>query len=221
MKLQDRNLSIGMQGADVELLQEELRALDFDIPQAEMRESSFREGTQQAVKLFQERLGLERTGVADRRTAELINKESDRRTKKFIVRGQVLRGDRRPLRAVSVRMCDRDLRSQEELGETRTDAEGRFELSYFADKFTRAEKGSADLLFELSWGLGKFELLRRKDKEMVVVPAPQIIFNAGDEEQVELILREEDIPSPSEYERLVEELTPLLETLSPIELRRR
>jgi hypothetical protein len=48
MKLQDRNLSIGMQGA-VKLLQDELRALEFDIPQAEIRESSFREGTQRAV----------------------------------------------------------------------------------------------------------------------------------------------------------------------------
>lgn len=36
MKLQDRNLSIGKQGADVKLLHEELRVLDFNIPQAEV-----------------------------------------------------------------------------------------------------------------------------------------------------------------------------------------
>ena len=221
MKLQNRDLSIGMQGADVKILQDELRVLDFDIPQAEIREFSFREGTQRGVMLFQEKFDLERTGVVDHRTAELINKVSDKRTKKFIVRGQVLRSDRRPLRAVSVRMSDKDVRSQEELGATRTDADGRFELSYFTDKFTHAEKDSADLLFELSREsatLTKFELRRRKDKEMIVVPAPQIIFNAGDEELVEIILSEADIPAPSEYERLVEELTPLLGSVSPAEL---
>lgn len=221
MKIQDRNLSIGMQGADVKLLQEELRGLGFGIPVAEIRESFFREGTQQAVMGFQEKFGLERTGVVDRHAAELINREFYQRFKQFIVRGRVLTTDRRPLRGVCVRMCDRDLRSQQELDETRTDAEGRFELSYFADKFKRAEKGSADLVFELIYGLGKikkFELLRLKDKEMVVVPAPQIIFNAGDEEQVEIILSEEDIPALSEYEQLVQELTPLLCGLSPVEL---
>ena len=221
MKLQDRNLSINMQGADVKLLQGELRALGFDIPVAEIRESFFREGTQQAVMGLQEKFGLECTGVADRRTAELINKEFDKHFKKFTVRGQVLRLDRRPVRDVSVGISDRDLRSQQELDETRTDAEGHFELSYFADKFTRAEKGSADLLFELCYGLAKikrFELLRLKDKEMVAVPAPQIIFNAGDEEQVEIILSEEDMAALSEYEKLVEELTPLLGSLSPVEL---
>jgi hypothetical protein len=53
---------------------------------------------------------------------------------------------------------------------------------------------------------------------MVVVPTPQIIFNAGDEEQVEIILSEEDMPALSEYEKLVQELTPLLGKLSPVEL---
>ena len=221
MKLQDRNLSINMQGADVKLLQAELRALGFDIPVAEIRESFFREVTQQAVMRLQEKFGLECTGVVDRRTADLINKEFDKHFKKFFARGQVLRRDRRPLPAVSVRIWDRDLRSQQELNETGTDAEGRFELSYFADKFTRAEKGSADLLFELCYGSAKikrFELLRLEDEEIIAVPAPQIIFNAGDDEQVEIILSEEDMPAPSEYEKLVEELTPLLGRLSPVEL---
>lgn len=140
MKLQDRNLSIGMQGEDVKLLQEELRALGFDIPVAEARESFFQEGTQRAVKFFQEKFGLECTGVVDRRTAELINKEFDQHFKKFIVRGQVVRRDRRPLRGVSVRIGDRDLRSQQELDETRTDAEGRFDLSYFADSLSGRRK---------------------------------------------------------------------------------
>lgn len=70
MKLQDRNLNIGMRGGDVELLQQELHQLVFAI---EDEAGYFGSSTRRAVEQFQEQHGLEITGVVDESTATLIN----------------------------------------------------------------------------------------------------------------------------------------------------
>ena len=73
MQLQGRELSTDAQGADVSLLQFELGML-FEIPEEEVVENFFGEGTQKAVERFQEESDLKITGVVDEATAECINK---------------------------------------------------------------------------------------------------------------------------------------------------
>lgn len=81
MLLQGRDLSFETRGADVRLLQFELRLLDLKIPVEEIFENHFGEGTRQAVQGFQAASNLERTGEVDHVTAERINSEIRQRVR--------------------------------------------------------------------------------------------------------------------------------------------
>src|SRR2546430_17492824 len=74
MDLQDRNLSLNMRGADIDLLLEQLRALHFDIP---ADETFFGRATRTAVVAIQERERLEPTGIVDQTTAAAITRPFD------------------------------------------------------------------------------------------------------------------------------------------------
>lgn len=52
----------------------------------------------------------------------------------------------RPVRATSVRAVDRDLRSEQMLGQARTDAAGAYRIAYLDEQFRKRERGSADLV---------------------------------------------------------------------------
>ena len=73
MKLQGRNLTTGLKGQDVALLQSELAALHFSIASTEISDTSFGTATRQAVIDFQKAQGLPTTGIVDEATATRIN----------------------------------------------------------------------------------------------------------------------------------------------------
>lgn len=150
MKLQGRNLSLRMQGEDVELLKGELRKLGFTV---EATEADFGRNTHQAVLEFQRTHTLEATGVVDEATATQINADVDALPddgpQRFIVRGQIRHGDGSPFVGSIVQAFDQDLRSTQELDRRETNPEGRFELTYTAEDFARSEKGHADLTFQI------------------------------------------------------------------------
>ncbi len=119
MNLQGRNLSIAMQGEDVQLLQQELRQLGFPI---EDEEAVFGESTRQVVLRFQKQNRLEPTGEVDEHTAKLINALVDGRQpepspndqpKQFIVRGQISQPDGSPFVGALVRALSQELRDHE------------------------------------------------------------------------------------------------------------
>lgn len=98
MNLQGRDLSIGMEGEDVKLLHSELRVLDYEIPDAELRRVFFGLGTQEIIMRFQEELGLESSGVVDEQTAQAINEQVEaHQPELYVVRGQVLNADGSPV----------------------------------------------------------------------------------------------------------------------------
>ncbi len=213
MELQHRNLSRGLQGPDVQLLQSELRLLGYKIRASELQEQIFEDDTEAAVKDFQRKRGLRPTGKADAQTLRLI----DEAVKALPPRPQVVRGrvvfqhgkESCPLEGVTVSAFDKDLRREEPLGETTTDANGAYELRYTSEQFARAEKGHADLI------------VRVFSPEGVLLNTSELIVNASEDETVDLTVVPREMPEEpqlSEYEYLVADLAPILQDLSPTEL---
>lgn len=128
--------------------------------------------------------------------------------KRFVVRGQVRFADGTPLASALVRAYDKDLRSKERLGKSEpvtTDTEGRYEITYTAEQFSRVEKRSADLLVEA-----------RQNEEAGWIAAP-IRFNAQSVEIIDVTLGGV-YRGPSEFSRLMDEITPLLDGLTMSQL---
>src|SRR6266508_1762412 len=69
----------------------------------------------------------------------------------FMVRGQIRRNSR-PLAHAVVRAFHRELRHEDLLGETTTDAEGRYKVSYSAERFQRGEKDGPNLVVRVGDG---------------------------------------------------------------------
>ena len=126
----------------------------------------------------------------------------------FVVRGQVRLADGTPLAGALVRAYDKDLRRKETLGKSKpvtTDKEGRYEITYTAEQFTRAEKRRADLLVEA-----------RRNGEAGWTAEP-IRFNAQPVESIDITL-DGVYRGPSEFSRLIDEITPLLDGLTMAQL---
>ena len=217
MNLQGRNLSLSdaapMQGDDVALLHAELAQLreagllDAEIDRVEVAERLFGATTREAVVLFQGRHGLRATGIVEEQTARRINEEVDALVagaERFVVRGQIHRNGL-PITGGLVRVFDRDMRSEELLGEAVPDAEGHYEITYTPDQFARAEKDRADLRVSVFTADGR------------EIKSSPIHFNAPRSKTVDLNI-ETDHRAPSEYERYVAELTPIMNGVSPAEL---
>lgn len=120
----------------------------------------------------------------------------------FIVHGTV----RQAPTGCSVHAFDRDLRTEEPLGHAQLDPGGRYEIRYNTEQFRRAEKLQADLIVRVLRSDGS-----------VAAESP-ILFNAGDDEVVDLVVGP-DRSAPNEYASLVTEITPLLSGV-PIHLLR-
>ena len=119
----------------------------------------------------------------------------------FIVRGTVRDANTHLTAGVMVRAFDRDLRSEELLGETFTDAKGGYEILYKPEQFRRVEKGNADLLVRAYDSVGK---------ELTASP---VLFNANPVEVIDLTIERDKLRPLSEYERYITDLDPLLEGL--------
>lgn len=197
MNLQGRNLSSGMQGEDVKLLQSELRQLGYTISDEEFQAGIFKGTTQEAVQTFQKKHEIDATGVVDERTATLINADFDQ-LNFYVVKGQIRQANGSVSIGAIVAAYDKDLRSEQLLGQTKIDRNGRYEIKYTAEQFSRQEKKSADLIVRVE----------NEDKKPLV--SSSIIFNAQPVEIVDLTVDEEEYQDLSQYERLVLELRPLL-----------
>jgi len=165
------------------------------------------------VRLFQAQYRLPATGEVDTATADLLNKvlkdpgvlESGSPSGQFIVRGRITYASGKNASGLVVRAYDRDLRSEELLGETKSDGQGTYQISYTADKFKRAEKGTADLVVRVYDAAGK------------ILAASPTRFNASNDEVVDLAVPD-PVDTLSELERYLDELEPVLGNVSLPEL---
>ncbi len=215
MKLQGRNLSVRLRGEDVRLLHTELRQLGLSVASEEADASLFGPTTEALIKAFQAQQDLRETGIVDQATATAINREVDRLTAAvaplpLVVRGRVLADDGETAPGVTVRAFDKDMRSETLLGSARTDRLGRYEIRYEPTQFRRADKDTADLIVR-----AVAPQVDERDDE--VVAASEVLFNAGPAATVDLRI-DRSAHRPSEFERHVETVTPLLESVAIVDL---
>ncbi len=112
----------------------------------------------------------------------------------LLVRGAIKRADGKPVSGAIVKAFDQDLRTQQLLGEMKSDTSGHYQIGYTRKNFSRAEKCSADLMVRVYTADG------------AVLAESAIIFNARADEIVDLVVA----VSRSEYERLYQAIFPLL-----------
>lgn len=190
MNLQERNLSIDMQGEDVQLLHSELQSLGYDVPREEIARRFFGPATHEAVLDFQRKHGPEPNGIVDERTANDINTAVEAQQpipKQLVVSGQVRHQDETPLESLIVRAFDIDLRGEAQLGEeTTTDGRGAYEITYLAEALSQREKRRADLL------------VRVHSPEGLLLTESAVKSNAGDRETVDLIVEPQFEPTAVE-----------------------
>ncbi|MEQ1575687.1 MAG: Tc toxin subunit A, partial [Vicinamibacterales bacterium] len=134
-------------------------------------------------------------GAAARRTAGAT----------LTARGVVRAPDGRPLAGLLVRAYDKNLRSEDSLGESVTDAEGRYEIRYRSTQPKQAPKGHADLRIAVCDPAGE------------EIATSDVHFNAPADVVIDVT-----VPAagrgPSEYERHLDALKPAQQGLSLAEL---
>ncbi|MEQ1742475.1 MAG: neuraminidase-like domain-containing protein [Candidatus Nitrotoga sp.] len=166
--------------------------------------------TSQLVSRFQQEHKLSASGEVDEPTAIAFNallKElgvldpptAPAKLRSFVVKGQVSQTAGRPFTAGTVQVFDKDLRSEELLGESALDASGFYEVRYSLEQFRRAEKQAADLIVRIL-------NLRRE-----VLFSTDVIFNAAAVQTIDIVLTDEK--RLSEFERHVAQIRPLLQEL--------
>src|SRR2546430_4783860 len=166
MDLQDRNLSLNMRGADIDLLLEQLRALHFDIP---ADETFFGRATRTAVVAIQERERLEPTGIVDQPTAAAITRLFDQLGDSGKISGIVASASGERLRGALIEALDLGLSAK-------TDAEGRYELNPVAPGRVQLRASAsehrpeeAEVLVEASRSVEQNFTLKRSIVEELIV----------------------------------------------------
>lgn len=132
-------------------------------------------------------------------------------TRLFRVYGIVTDAKHNVVPNLIVRAFDRDLRSEQLLGEGKTNAEGHYTIMYTAEQFRRAEKKHADLAIKV---------MARDGKQVLYATAMDgIVFNAPEEVEKNIVLPTTIAPELNEFDALNRALAPLLENVSVGDLR--
>jgi hypothetical protein len=186
-------------------LQSALLDLGFDLPVAEIVAREVGRGTRAVLRRFQQASDLLSTGLADTATLDALAAAVSDQARTLRVAGRVVRADGSPAVEVVVIAFDRDLRREQPLGETPTDGDGYFLISYTPRQFARAEKNSADLLVRVYEG-----------EQVVFDPGvPGIRFNAPDLAVFQVTLSTSgDAEGDTEYDRIHDTVTRLLDDVS-------
>lgn len=124
----------------------------------------------------------------------------------YLVKGKVSLANGEPASSLLVRAYDKDLRSEQHLGEASTLETGEYAISYKQEQFSGSEKNNADLLLRVFNEVGIELALKTKTKD-----EPDIFFNSPKKMDVDLQIEESAAVKASEYERLEVFLNPALD----------
>lgn len=115
---------------------------------------------------------------------------------KHSVHGTVRDDYQRPFEGALVRVFDKDLRSEQSLGETRTGEAGTYKVEYDHKQFAATDKPSVNIIVRAYGQDGK--LLKESDT----------CFNAPAQLQVDIDLSSRSYPGPSEFDQTVKSVKP-------------
>jgi peptidoglycan hydrolase-like protein with peptidoglycan-binding domain len=239
-------LRIGDLGSDVARIQEQLALHGVEVSAEERKQKFFGPSTRDAVRTFQKTNGIDPSCEVCQETAKLlavnpaltttiqpnlgssatssndlittealvpasvaVPTESDH----FMVHGIVRLSDLTPAPEITIRVFDRDLRTRELIGQTTTNFDGYYEVFYTSDQFSRAEKQTADLVVEAVQ-----PLLTAANQYRTLVVSPTL-FNAPLTAIIDLVIEANTIPVPSEYDRFMAEIHPLIGNQQMADLR--
>jgi hypothetical protein len=96
-----------------------------------------------------------------------------------------------------VRAFDKDMRTEQLLGQALTDSQGQYEIYYQAEQFSKDERKSADLIVRVYNSTSQLQV------------ASPVIFNAASQQRVNLVIGGKPYRGPSEYERFVRRIIPV------------
>lgn len=234
MKKLNKPITANSRGKQVADLHEIMVSFGFRVTEEEISKQFYGESTKNGVKLFQEQFSeeLEVSGELDETTMKKINsllskgkdKDKDDKDKdngnakgkggsnnpkpeRYRVKGHCYDANEKPHVKAIVKAYDRDLRSEELLGQTKTDAKGYYEIWYTPAKFSKAETATAEIVVKIENSNGK-----------VLAQSP-IYFNAPKDITIDLKIGGGLVLGPSEYEQLRNELAQLLQGLTISDLR--
>ena len=136
----------------------------------------------------------------------------------FTIRGQVTTPNQERVAGLAVRAFDRDLRSEQFLGQDDVAADGSFEIGYTADRFRRAEKATADLLLRVIDVQGSPVRILRLEIDGAATDPLRPFFNAPSELEVEVVVESAPPVGASEFEQLTALLAPVVDGVPLSEL---
>jgi hypothetical protein len=203
----DDGLASQQQGQSVAVLQKLLQDLGHPVAEHERQEQRYGGSTILAVQQW--RAGELEPGIPPERIdGSEISKEDlnklwhEARSLKRGVQGKICLADGTPVPGLRVTAFDRDFRSEQLLGKARTDAEGRYRITYSALAALRAEKDSADLGLRIHSAKGKTLLHASVSQEL--------LMNAPAEARLDRVV--DLLPSalPNAFDQLVAALNPLI-----------
>ena len=126
--------------------------------------------------------------------------------RKFAVRGTVRLADGSPAAGVKVSAFDRDLRTEQLLGQSTTGRDGSYRIQYSGDAFATAETGGADLV------------IKAFATDGALLAASPVLFNAPPSAEIDLTIPAEALLPPTLFEKVGRALTPLLGKLRVADL---
>jgi peptidoglycan hydrolase-like protein with peptidoglycan-binding domain len=200
------SLSLGSQGPPVAELHTSLRLLGYTISLPESAAKLFGETTRRAVASFQRSHSIASNGVVDEVTAaQIATGLGAMRSQPLVILGLVLREDGTAVTRATVRAFDVDFRQEEPLGENVTDDQGRYAISFSAERFERNEKKTADVVVRV---------FDENHAELLAESA--IFFNVARETVIDLIV-ETKARRRSEWEKHMATVGELARDVSPAE----
>ena len=136
--------------------------------------------------------------------AKIPNPRNERRTgdNVYSVSGTVVNPNGLPFSGGIVRAFDRDLRSDQLLGESRTDDRGHYSIPYKPESFAQSEQVGPDLAVRV---------FDAKDQLLFDPTMDQVLFNAPPVAVINITLQKGDTRVISEFEQIQTQLQPLLQ----------
>ena len=129
----------------------------------------------------------------------LIMPTEERKQKVNRVTGRVTDSNGLPLAGLKVEIHDVDMREWQLLADTATDRRGAYNLHWSHDQLKGREKGTADIAVRV--------LAPAKDTELFKSSIDEVRFNAGNHEEINIVISDAIPQEQAEYDRLLRDVT--------------